>query len=190
MKRLLQQLVDDWRWYARGDERSFLSPIAMSGLWVIAVHRFGAWARTIHVPILKQLLRVAYLIAKGFVVIVTGARIKVTVQIGQRLDVHTTHGLQIAGGVRIGDDCVLNSGVCIVNAANARGAGVPTIGNNVYLGVGAKVIGNVKVGNHVQIGANAVVGRDVPDSMLVLSPLPVVLPRLQRRGLDPDARAL
>jgi serine O-acetyltransferase len=189
MVTFLQQLAYDWRWYARTEGRSLLSPIAMSGFWVIAVHRFGAWSRRVRVPILGPLLRVAYRIAKGFVVIVTGARISTTVEIGQRLNVHTSQGLQIAGGVRIGDDCVVNSGVCIVHAANDRGAGAPTIGNNVYLGVGAKVIGNVKVGNHVQIGANVVVGRDVPDNMLVLSPLPVVLPRLLQRRLDPDAHA-
>lgn len=188
MIRLVQQLASEWRWYAKTEGRSLLSPIAMSGFWVVAVHRFGTWSRMVRVPILGQLLRLVYRVAKGFVVIVTGARIGMTVEIGQRLNVHTTQGLQIAGGVRIGDDCVVNSGVCIVHAANDRGAGAPTIGNNVYLGVGAKVVGNVKVGNHVHIGANVVVGRDVPDNMLVMAPLPIVLP-LPRRGPNPDAPA-
>jgi serine O-acetyltransferase len=172
---LLRQLAYDWRCYAN-EGRTIFSPLAMTGFWVVAVHRYGAWANGVSAPMVGQLCRAAYRIAKGFVVLVTGARIGIAAQIGQRLNVHTTQGLQIAGAVRIGDDCVVNSGVCIVHAANNRRAGAPTIGNNVYLGVGAKVIGNVKVGNNVQIGANAVVGQDIPDNMIVLSPMPVVLP--------------
>jgi serine O-acetyltransferase len=173
----LRQFANDWRWYARNEGRTIFSPLAMTGFWVVAVHRYGAWANEVSAPIVGSLLRAAYRIAKGFVVLVSGARIGSAAQIGQRLNVHTTQGLQIAGAVRIGDDCVINSGVCIVHAANDRRAGAPVIGNNVYLGVGAKVVGKVKVGNNVQIGANAVVGRDIPDNMIVLSPMPVVLPR-------------
>jgi hypothetical protein len=132
---LLRQLAYDWRCYAR-EGRTIFSPLAMTGFWVVAVHRYGAWAKGVSAPIVGPLLRAAYRITKGFVVLVTGARIGIAAQIGQRLNVHTTQGLQIAGAVRIGDDCVVNSGVCIVHAANNRRAGAPTIGNNVYLGEG------------------------------------------------------
>jgi len=46
--------------------------------------------------------------------------------------------------------------------------GVPALGNNVYVGVGAKILGNVRIGNNVKIGANAVVVHDVPDEVTVV----------------------
>ena len=45
--------------------------------------------------------------------------------------------------------------------------GVPTIGSRVYIGPGAKIIGNIQIGNNVAIGANAVVTKDVPDNAVV-----------------------
>jgi serine O-acetyltransferase len=182
---LLRQLACDWRWYARHEGRHLLSPLALPGFWVVAVHRCGRWAYGVPTPVIRHLLRASYGVARFLVMVVTGARIGVGATIGQRFNVHTTQGLQIAGAARIGDDCVVNTGVCIVHAANDRQAGAPVIGNNVYLGVGAKVIGSVKVGNNVQVGANAVVGRDIPDNMVVLSPLPVVMPRPQAARREP-----
>ena len=46
--------------------------------------------------------------------------------------------------------------------------GIPIIGDNVFVGVGAVVVGKIKIGNNVQIGANAVVTKDVPDNAIVV----------------------
>lgn len=54
-----------------------------------------------------------------------------------------------------------------VTIGNNRG-GIPTIGNNVFVGVGVVVVGKIKIGNNVQIGANAVVTKDVPDNAVVV----------------------
>lgn len=54
-----------------------------------------------------------------------------------------------------------------VTIGNNRG-GIPTIGDNVFVGVGAVVVGKIKIGNNVQIGANAVVTKDVPDNAVVV----------------------
>ncbi|SEO64207.1 serine O-acetyltransferase [Paenibacillus sp. OV219] len=63
----------------------------------------------------------------------------------------------------IGEHVLISQGVTIGNTSK----GVPTIGNNVYIGAGAKVIGPVKIGNNVAIGANSVVTKDVPDNSVV-----------------------
>ena len=67
----------------------------------------------------------------------------------------------------IGENVNISHGVTI--GASNRGAnkGVPTIGNYVYIGPGAKIIGNIKVGNNAAIGANAVVTKDVPENACV-----------------------
>ena len=52
---------------------------------------------------------------------------------------------------------------------NSKGEGAPTIGNNCYIGAGAKIIGGITVGNNCRIGANAVVTENVPDNCTVVS---------------------
>ena len=60
----------------------------------------------------------------------------------------------------------LNIGTGVVIGEKGVGyGGVPVIGDNVYVGVGAKVLGNIKVGHNVKIGANAVVLNDLPDNV-------------------------
>lgn len=84
------------------------------------------------------------------------------------------HGMKsifISGAATIGRNCVIFQQVTIGSnmLADSKGAGAPLIGENCYIGAGAKIIGNVRVGKNVRIGANAVVYRDVPDNCIVLS---------------------
>lgn len=65
----------------------------------------------------------------------------------------------------IGENCWINQKVSIAY----RGNGKPTIGNNVVVGTGAIVIGNIHIGNNVSIGAGAIVVKDVPDNCTVVS---------------------
>lgn len=62
-------------------------------------------------------------------------------------------GIVISSKAKIGDNCVIMQG---------KSKGVPTIGNNVYIGAGAKIIGGITIGDNAAIGANAVVTKDVP----------------------------
>ena len=66
---------------------------------------------------------------------------------------------------RIGHSCTVNQGVSV---ASVRGTGWPTIGNNVYLGAGCKVMGGVTVGDNVVVSANSLVIADVPSNCTVL----------------------
>ncbi|WP_364140980.1 serine O-acetyltransferase [Paenibacillus sp. LPE1-1-1.1] len=59
-------------------------------------------------------------------------------------------------------------GVTIGASSRGKNIGVPTIGDFVYIGAGAMIIGNVKIGNHAAIGANSVVTKDVPDHGVVV----------------------
>lgn len=84
---------------------------------------------------------------------------------------HGISGLYISGGGVIGCNCVIYQQVTIGSNTlrDSQYFGSPTIGDNVLIGAGAKIIGKVKVGNNVRIGANAVVARDVPDNSVVVS---------------------
>lgn len=68
----------------------------------------------------------------------------------------------------IGKNCNLSQGVTIGVANRGLRKGCPTIGDNVYIGPGAKLFGNINVGNNVAIGANCVVTKDIPDNSVVV----------------------
>lgn len=98
----------------------------------------------------------------------------------QILPFSTPHGLSgifISSGASIGAGCTIFQQVTIGSntLADSRGAGAPTIGQNVFIGVGAKIIGNVTIGDNVRIGANCVVTSDIPDNATVVLPAPRVI---------------
>lgn len=84
------------------------------------------------------------------------------------------HGLY---GIIVSHNAVIGKNVTIfhqVTIGQGKG-GAPTIGDNVYIGAGAKIIGKVTVGNNVKIGANCVVFMDIPDNCTVVLPKPRII---------------
>lgn len=77
-------------------------------------------------------------------------------------------GIVVNGFSRIGCNCNISHGVTLGMANRGDKKGFPEIGNNVYLGPGSKVIGAVRIGNNVAVGANCVVTKDVPDNAVVV----------------------
>ncbi|MCA9405375.1 MAG: serine acetyltransferase [Candidatus Omnitrophica bacterium] len=77
-------------------------------------------------------------------------------------------GVVINGGVKGGKNIVIESGVVIGAAKNGLPVQVPVLGNDVFIGSGAKILGGITVGNNVKIGANAVVVKNVPDNATVV----------------------
>ena len=72
-------------------------------------------------------------------------------------------GIVVNEACVIGKNCNISHGVTLGVSNRGNKQGCPTIGDNVYIGPGAKIIGAVRIGNHVAIGANAVVTHDIPD---------------------------
>ena len=68
---------------------------------------------------------------------------------------------------KIGKNCNISQGVTIGQSNRGKRAGVPVIGDSVFIGPGAKIFGAITIGNNVAIGANAVVTSDVPDNAVV-----------------------
>ena len=80
-------------------------------------------------------------------------------EFGERLVLIHSQGIVINGEVRGGDDIMIEHQVTI----GAEGRQAPQLGSRVFIGAGAKIIGAVKVGDDVKIGANAVVTKDLPN---------------------------
>ena len=68
---------------------------------------------------------------------------------------------------KIGKNCVIGTSVVLGGGGKDK-AGAPVLGDNVYIGTGAKILGNIKIGNNVTIGANSVVTKDIPDNCTVV----------------------
>lgn len=91
-----------------------------------------------------------------------------TRHIGRSLFVPHISGIIISCFAEIGEGCTILQQVTIGQESIRHKGQAPTIGNNVYIGAGAKIIGPIKIGNNVRIGANAVVTKDVPDNCTVV----------------------
>jgi len=101
-----------------------------------------------------------------FIRITFGCRVPYTAKIGKNTVLACGGiGLTIHANSVIGENCRI--GTCVSIVGSKKHVAVPVIGNNVWVGTGAKIVGPVTVGNNVMIGANAVVNKDFPDNTLI-----------------------
>ena len=87
----------------------------------------------------------------------TGIEIHPAAKLGRRLVIDHGMGVVIGETAEIGDDCYLYHQVTLGVARTSGGKRHPSVGNNVIIGAGAKVLGPIKVGNNARVGSNAVV---------------------------------
>ena len=117
----------------------------------------------------------------------TGIEIHPGAKIGRRFFIDHGMGVVIGETTEIGDDVIIYHQVTLGGVSTKKGKRHPTIGNNVVIGAGAKVLGPIKIGNNVKIGANSVVIKDVPDNSTVVGiPGKIVLKKGVRSKVDLD----
>jgi serine O-acetyltransferase len=137
-------------------------------VYPILIYRFGNWVSSkVDLPLLKHLLFIIYFILKRTSEVFMGIEIAHDAQIGKGFYIAHFGDIVIGNKSKIGEFCSIRNGVTVGGAGRKEKYGHPVIGNGVYFGAGAKVIGKIKVGNNVMIGANAVVVKDVPDNAVV-----------------------
>jgi serine O-acetyltransferase len=142
-------------------------------IWAIISYRFSHRVSKLHVPIVRQVLLVLAIILQRWTALWTGVYIHRLAEIGPGLLIHTPYAICI-GPTRAGANLTVGTGVLI--AGGSKG-----IGDNVYFGPGAKLIGDARIGNNVVVGANSVVLTDVPNNMTVIG----VPARIRLRGGNP-----
>jgi serine O-acetyltransferase len=98
----------------------------------------------------------------------TGIEIHPGATIGRRFFIDHGMGVVIGETAEIGDDCTLYHGVTLGGTSWEKGKRHPTLGNDVVVGAGAKVLGPITLGNGARIGSNAVVVKDVPANSTVV----------------------
>lgn len=97
----------------------------------------------------------------------TGIQVPIGTNIGEGLNFFHHGCVVIAKSAIIGNNVSIHQGVTIGRVFSGRYAGVPTIGDNVVIFAGAKILGNIKIGDGAVVGANAVVVKDVPANTVV-----------------------
>jgi len=114
---------------------------------------------------------------------VTGIEIHPGARIGKRFFIDHGMGVVIGETAVIGDDVLLYQGVTLGGTGIEKGKRHPTIGNNVVVGAGAKILGNISIGDNSYIGANAVVIKDIPANSTVVG-VPGRITRQEGRKID------
>lgn len=137
------------------------------GIWAIAVYRFGRAVREFKIPVTSHLIKLVAFVLFKFTEIVTGISLPASARIGKGLYVGHFGYIILHSDVQMGENCSIGPGV-VIGTRGLGSQGAPAIGDNVYIGVGAKVLGNIKIGHNVKIGANAVVLEDIPDGATVV----------------------
>jgi serine O-acetyltransferase len=97
-----------------------------------------------------------------------GIQIPLNTKIGSGFYIGHFGNIVINGRSSIGENCNISQGVTIGQSSRGKNKGYPQIGNNCYIAPGVKIIGNIKIGNNVAIGANAVVTKDIEDNSVVV----------------------
>lgn len=175
---MFENIREDWRTYNRD--------LSRQGLWAMALYRFGRWRYTIRSRWLRLPFSFLYKLLKPVFEILTGIELPCEVTLGRRFRIDHFGGIIISGDAIFGDDCVVRNGVT-VGLRHAGERGSPVIGHRADIGAGAKILGPIRIGDDVAIGANAVVLTDVPSNSIAVGVPARILPRkLRGQAADPS----
>lgn len=131
------------------------------GVHAIILHRFA------HFLYKRKLFLLARIISQVSRFL-TGIEIHPGAVIGHGFFIDHGMGVVIGETTEIGENVTIYQGVTLGGTGKEKGKRHPTIGNNVVISAGAKVLGSIKIGNNVKIGAGSVVLKDVPDNCTVV----------------------
>jgi serine O-acetyltransferase len=143
-----------------------LDPAARNSLEVILTYPglHAVWGYRIAHFLWQVKLKLAARIYSNWIRAVTGIEIHPAAKIGRRFFIDHGMGVVIGATAIVGDDVMIYHDVTLGARTGGSGKRHPTIGNNVVIGAGARVLGDISVGNGVKIAANMVVTKSVPAS--------------------------
>ena len=178
---MIKVIIEDLRACFERDPaaRSFLEVIlTYSGFHATLLHRLAHFLWNKRLPLIPRLI-------SQMARFLTGIEIHPGAVIGRSFFIDHGMGVVIGETTQIGDHVTLYQGVTLGGTGKEAGKRHPTIGHHVIIGTGAKVLGNLQIGNYVRIGANSVVLNSVPDHATVVGVPGRIIDRpLQEEELD------
>ena len=164
MLKIFKELYEDAKNIRERDPatRNILEVIILyQGFHILVFHRIA------HFLYKKRLLFIARLISQ-IARFLTGIEIHPGAQIGRRLFIDHGMGIVIGETARIGNDCTIYHQVTLGGTGKDKVKRHPSLGNNVLVGCGAKILGPIEIGNNVKIGAGSIVLKDVENNCTVV----------------------
>jgi len=169
---MFRSIRDDIFWVRQNDPaaRSWVEVVlCYSGLHALWIYRINHW-------FWKRKFRLVARMLSQFARLLTGIEIHPGAEVGKRLFIDHGMGVVVGETTIIGDEVTIYQGVTLGGTGKEKGKRHPTIGNGVVIGAGARVLGNIHIGDNCRIGAGSVVLRSVAsDSTVVGVPGHIVL---------------
>lgn len=169
MPGLLSTIKRDYRRYrVTSSESNFLSVVFLTqGFWASFQYRVAHAAKKLKVPMVSQFLKLLMRVWQLLIEITTNIRLPASAKIGDGLYIGYFGPVIIHPDVKIGENCNLSQGVTMGVIQRGKRQGTPILGNRVYVGPNAVIIGDITIGDDVAIGAGAIVTKSVPDRAVV-----------------------
>jgi serine O-acetyltransferase len=172
---LLRETIRTYRERDPAARSSLEVLLCYPGLHAVMWHRMSHW-------LWQHDLRLAARFSSNIARWLTGIEVHPAARLGRRLVIDHGMGVVIGETAEVGDDCYFYHQVTLGVARTASGKRHPTVGNNVIIGAGAKVLGPITVGDNARVGSNSVVLENVPaDTTVVGIPARPVDRKLVRR---------
>lgn len=165
---VFQLISSDYKKYKKYGGHFFGIVFFTQGFWAIFQYRFANFIfRKIRILVFRQILLFLCLIWQKIIEITTGISIPASAQIGKSFYIGHFGGIIINSNAILGENCNISQGVTIGVSSIGIKRGVPTIGNNVYIGANSVVAGRIFVEDNVLIGACSLVTSDVTEFSVV-----------------------
>ncbi|AFY50977.1 serine O-acetyltransferase [Nostoc sp. PCC 7524] len=148
------------------------------GLHAICLHRLAHWLHCRGVVFFPRFI-------SHLARFLTGIEIHPGAKIGKGVFIDHGMGVVIGETAIVGDYTLIYQGVTLGGTGKESGKRHPTVGNNVVVGTGAKVLGNIHIGDRVRVGAGSVVLRDVPPDCTVVGIPGRIISRQEKHNLCP-----
>ena len=164
IKKVFSQIAEDIQTIYDKDpaaENIFEVLFCYPGLHALILHRIAHKLNYWKIPLIPRIISN---ISRFF----TGIEIHPAARIGRRFFIDHGMGVVIGATAIIGDDVLLYQGVTLGGTGNEHGKRHPTLGDNIVVGSGAKVLGNIEIGSNSRIGAGSVVVDSVPENSTVV----------------------
>jgi serine O-acetyltransferase len=165
---IFQLISSDYKKYKKYGGNIITILFFTQGFWAIFQYRIASRVYQMKIPIVKQILQIICLIWQKGIEISTGISIPASVKIGPSFYIGHFGGIILNGKTTIGNNCNIAQGVTIGVSGLDEKRGVPIIGDDVYIGANAVLVGKINIGNKALIGACSIVNSNVEPNSVML----------------------
>lgn len=148
--------------------------ITCHGWHIMILFRIGKIIYAINTPVLSHILKLIFQFVWFLVSTFYGIWLDLSCEIGPGFYIGHFGGIVING--KFGSNCSIGQGVTVGSKGAGKSDGWPVLGDDIYIGAGAKIIGSIQIGSYSVIGANAVVIKDVPQKSLAAGVPAIIRP--------------